>query len=63
MHQSVANSIDVLNQLGTTPWQHSSHLNHFNLSERDTDVLWIGGWVGPKAGLGAVEKKFCELDM
>jgi hypothetical protein len=29
----------------------------YTLRERDPDTYWIGGWVGPRAGLDVVVKK------
>jgi hypothetical protein len=34
-------------------WRHC----HFNFGERAPDSRWIGGWVGPRIGLDAVEKR------
>jgi hypothetical protein len=35
----------------------ASHPGHFTPGERDPSTHWIGGWLGPRAGLYAVEKK------
>lgn len=35
----------------------SSHRGHFTLEEKAPDVNWIGGCVGPRAGLGVEAKK------
>jgi len=32
----------------------ASHPGHFIPRERAPGIHWIGGWVGPRAGLGAV---------
>jgi hypothetical protein len=34
----------------------ASRLGRFNLREKRPSY-WIGGWVGPRASLGAVEKR------
>jgi hypothetical protein len=34
-----------------------SRPGRFTPEERTPGSHWIGGWVGPKAGLGAVEKR------
>jgi hypothetical protein len=34
-----------------------SRSSHFTLGERAPDSHWIGDWVGPRAGLEAVEKR------
>jgi hypothetical protein len=40
----------------------ASRLDHFIPGERAPVTHWIGGWVGPKAGLDDVEKrKFLTL--
>jgi hypothetical protein len=35
----------------------ASRPGRFNLRERARDTHWIGGWVGPRAGMDAVVKK------
>jgi hypothetical protein len=35
----------------------ASRLGRFAFGEIATDTYWIGGWVGPRTGLVAVEKK------
>jgi hypothetical protein len=43
-------------QLGTGWWS-ASRLCHFTLGETDPSTHWIGGWVGPRAGLDAVKNR------
>jgi hypothetical protein len=35
----------------------SSWPGHFTTRERAPDTHWIGGWVGPRAGLDTVSKR------
>jgi hypothetical protein len=35
----------------------ASRLSRFTPGERALDTHWIGGWVGPRAGLDEVEKR------
>jgi hypothetical protein len=35
----------------------ASRPGHFTAGERAPDTHWIGGWVGPRAGLNAVKKR------
>jgi hypothetical protein len=37
-------------------WSASS-LSHFTPRERDPDIQWIGGWLGPRAGLDTMVKR------
>jgi hypothetical protein len=39
----------------------ASRPGHFTLMERAPGTHWIGGWVGPNAGLDAVVKNFPAL--
>jgi hypothetical protein len=40
----------------------ASHPGRFTAEEKASDAHWIGGWVGPRAGLDDVEKrKFLTL--
>jgi hypothetical protein len=42
----------------------TSHPSHFTLRERAPITHWIGGWVGPRAGLNTMEKRkiFCPYE-
>jgi hypothetical protein len=42
--------------LGGGDWQ-ASRPSHFTPGVKATDTPWIGGWVGPTAGLDAVAKR------
>jgi hypothetical protein len=46
--------------LGEGEWS-DSHPGHFTPGERVPGIHWIGGWVGPRASLGGVEKTFLTL--
>jgi hypothetical protein len=35
----------------------SSHPNHFTPAERDPDIHWIEGWVGPRTGLDNIKRR------
>jgi hypothetical protein len=40
-----------------TRWRQVVSFTHFTPSERTPGTHWIGGWVGPRAGLDAVAKR------
>jgi hypothetical protein len=42
--------------LGAREWL-PSRRGHFNFRDICPDIHWIGGWVDPRVGLNAVEKR------
>jgi hypothetical protein len=58
-HEGVSGSRDIAPLFFTSALREwlASRLCRFNLEERALSTHWIGGWVGPRAGLYAVEKR------
>jgi hypothetical protein len=46
----------LTSELDGSAWS-ASHPGRFTPRERAPDTHWIGGWVGPRAGLDAAEKR------
>jgi len=46
----------LISALDGCEWS-ASQPGRFTPRERATDIHWIGGWVGPRAGLEAVVKR------
>jgi hypothetical protein len=54
--------IHILFYLGGQGDRSASRPGRFTPGEKDLCTHWIGGWLGPRAGLDAVEKrKFVTL--
>jgi hypothetical protein len=47
----------ILNPGNRKAWVVSVTLGHFTFGKRAPGTHWSWGWVGPRAGLGALEKK------
>jgi hypothetical protein len=54
MHGGVEEIHEFILTLDRGDWS-ASHPSGFTCKVRDLNTCWIGGWVGPRAGLDTVE--------